>query len=237
MKKIPVFTSILLIAGVLATMGFSHPLVVRNGIVRGASQNGGSLDIINHGLVDDFVLRQGATILPSGSTLAVGDHVTVFADCFHSGLANRNAPATTSANNTNNGTTAATATTTNTANTNAGRSHSRESNDHVCIALAVLVRKGTATAASGGAVPATGGTATGTSAPSTSGATGSSTPAASASPAASATSAASATPMVCPTSTPTMMAGTGTPAATSTPVMGTATATATSMAPCVTPTP
>ncbi len=219
MKKIPVLASILLIAGVLATMGFSHPLVVRNGIVRGASQNGGSLDITNHGMVDDFILRQGATILPSGSTLAVGDHVTVFADCFHSGLASTSA------------------------NTNSGSSHSRVGNDHECIALAVLVRKGTATAASGGAVPATGGTATGTTAPSTSGATGSSTPAASATsaasvtPAASATSATSAPQMLCPTSTPTMMPGTGTPTSTPTAMAGAATATATTMAPCVTPTP
>ncbi len=213
MKKIPVFTSILLIAGVLATMGFSHPLVVRNGIVRGASQNGGSLDITNHGLTDDFILRQGVTILPSGSTLAVGDHVTVFADCFHSGLESTSA------------------------STNTGSSHSRVGNDHECIALAVLVRKGTATAASGGAVPATGGTATGTSAPSASGATGSSTPATSATPAASATSATSAPQMLCPTSTPTMMPGTVTPTSIPTAMAGAATATATTMAPCVTPTP
>lgn len=208
MKKIPVFTSILLIAGVLATSAFSHPLVVRNGVVRGTST--GSFDLRDRGLVQTYILRQGMTMLPSGATLAAGDRVTVFADCFHTRSTNRSA-----------GTTA-------TANMNAS---SRIANENPCIALAVLVRSsGAATAAQGGAVPATGGTVTATSAPSTSGATNSSTPAASATSAASATPAAMGTPMVCPTAT-----ATGTPVAggSGTPVMGTATAT---MFPCVTPT-
>ncbi len=244
MKKIPVFTSVLLVAGVLATMAFTHPLSVDNGVVRGVSSNaganGGSFEIRNHGETMTFILRQGVTILPSGATLAVGDHVTVFADCFHSGVANRNVNQVTSASRTG-GTTAASSTsntTSNTANTAAtngmklngmARGTHMNGNEHACFALAVLVRK-SATAASAGAVPATGGTGTPA-------ATGSSTPAAgaaatgtpsSSTPAASA-STATATPMVCPTAT-----GTGTPAAGGSGAMsGTATATA---MPCVTPT-
>src|SRR5512142_506184 len=98
MKKIPVFTSILLIAGVLATMAFSRPLVMDNGVVRGVSanlSNGGSLDLRNNGQVTTFIVRQGAAMFPSGATVAAGDHVTILADCFHPQTTNRSANGTT----------------------------------------------------------------------------------------------------------------------------------------------
>ena len=204
MKKIPVFTSALLIAGVLATMAFSRPLIVRNGVVRGYSANN-SLTIVNHGEELTFTLPQDAQVLPQNSAtgLGAGARVTVFAQCFHGGAAS-------ATNTVNNG---------------------RQANDHVCVALGVLVR-----AAAPGAVPATGGTggaAAGTTTPAAGTAGTGGTAAGTSTPAASATTATTtgtetATPMVCPTATVT-----GTPAAGGGTTL---TGTPTAMVPCMTPT-
>ena len=181
MKKFPVFAGILLIAGVLATMGFSNPLHVQNGVVRSYSPNA-SLEVRDNGGVQDYTLPQGVTVLPQNASnqLGAGARVTVVAQCYHAGAANRTP----------------------------GSSKDNVSNDHACVALAVIVR-----APANGAIPATGGTG--------GAAAGTSTPAAG-TPGAAGSTAVTATPMICPS-----------PMAAGTPSAGGATGTA---VPCVTPT-
>ena len=86
MKKLPVLTSLLLVAAFLATTAFSPRLpsiVVDNGAVSSYIA-GKSLTIRTATAQDDFVLRSSTMILPSdqASGLGAGARVTVYGQCF-----------------------------------------------------------------------------------------------------------------------------------------------------------
>lgn len=173
MRKTPVLlTLLLLVAVVMATSAFTHPLAVRNGVVTDYSA-GQSITIRDAGLEQTYALRGNANAATASSVdgLGIGARVTVFSQCFGGGKSS------TSAGKSTNGAVATNGTTPQAASNGKGSQSSEPNvaNTNYCVALFVIVRQAANTSTAGTTAPAGTTTPLATSAPGT-GTTGTSTP-------------------------------------------------------------
>lgn len=142
MKKIPVLTSLLLVAAFLATTAFSvrnASIVVDNGIVS-SYVAGKTITLRTNTTQADFLLKSNTTILPSDQSggLGAGARATVFGQCFSTPALRQSAA------------------------NNEGADRRRDTNNvgKVCYALAIIVRLPASAGGNAGTTGTTGTSAT-----------------------------------------------------------------------------